>query len=1363
MNPDPSVILGDVPSGSVLTPWNLYDYYGFNSISNANRAPLDVNGAGQTIAIIDAFGNPNIQSDLDYFCQEMRLPSTNVQVYHPFGMPSNYDSGWAIETNLDVQYAHAMALSANIALVIAPNASFGSLGDCVTYAVNTLSADVISMSWGSAENASFYTSGYDNIFNNLNAQYVAAAGDWGAEVLYPGSSTNVLSIGGTVLYGGNARNYWNSPGPYHETGWNLGGGGVSKVNNTPAYQIGWSSFSKRAVPDVAMVAVGGACAIYVTDPISNISGWYGYGGTSLSAAIWAAIIARRNSSGLSVKHKKTINADLYKAAKPNLKALFNDIKEGNNGFNAGVGYDLLTGLGSPKVYNLLPPPPTPTPTPTHTPTGSPTPTPTHSVTPTQTPSISLTPSVTPTNTPTRPPIPSPTSTPTNTKTPTATPTKTPTTTPTFNYPTATPTKTPTNTQTPTNTPLPSRAPIASNTPTPTYAPTATPTQTPSQTTTNTPTIPGTKTPTPTPTPTPTSTGIGTLFSGWVNPSNKYRYLIECDWDNCLMCQENALIKDSITADGILYTSDPNFTNIDGLIIWESNFDGTATCVHASGNYNSTTNWYPNYNCNDGTNFVGLTRNIIDLQANYLPLPDGYVNDKDNVVYGCGNPDCADTTCLDGCCANYSQISPRGILCNSWSGSDFFYYYNGGFSWSSIGPTWTSYLQLSGDVGMPYEYARIANPNCQPNYYAYPLDITGVPKRMTLSTDFRMFWDDFPYNEPADSLWYHILDTSYNNKTGFINTSNIVTNIDYLHGGTGMIGGISVYIPEQYNGETISIYYRSANYPDTNINLLSWSPFSFNSPPYWGAAHRLTLDFSIDDNTNTLTGSVTAIAFCNGLQADDTSGIEGGPTTITTYSPAVPEVYIKNFTYSDPSISTFNPRIVYGCAQGLYYGSRDVGNINFSVEYDTTPTPTPTNTGTPTPTPTITPTHTSTPTGTPTGTPTHTPTGTPTPSPTNPNLYKAQPAKQTTQGLRFDAFYTSLTADYKSYFTIISAYPFIAPESLDQTYFSLASAKEIPYSSYITNTACFIQSANYPPNDSNLSVLSPAPVKGDVYYIPQLSTTNTFYKFTTLLDGYFYAPYTGPYNIKLGSDDAGYLWFNKTISQRTTANADIKMPGIHATNYSMTSVNLNAGNYYPICAVVDNQSASVYTLDLQISAQGMSGYTRNGDGYYFSYPKAVSISDAPVGYGKSAGVISSLNNNAYVKNHITIRNIENLNNAPIRNGYNSINYYGPAYTATGISEINVMQTSRAFYYNFVVTYGGGSYWLMRYNINAGGIPTWTAVAYMYNTDKPGQSLGFQNSDAIYMQWGSNSAYKVPWTSLLYEDNCYLDPANIILLP
>jgi hypothetical protein len=523
-NPNP--LLGSVPSGNVLTPWNFYDYYGFNQVSGIIQGAYNTDGKGQTIAIIDAYGCPTVQSDLDYFCQQMAIPSTNVGVYYPLGQPSwstpsNTQLSWSLETSLGVQYAHAMAVSANIVLVVSPDASFNNLKSCISYAVDVLKADVISMSWGATEDSTFYDSGYDNIFTSLSAQYLASSGDSGAEVVYPASSPRVFSIGGTVLYGGDARNYNGAPGSYYEVGWSNGGGGISKINSIPLYQDGWSSFPKRSVPDVSYNA-GGNCAVYMTNPFTAVSGWYSVGGTSAATAQWAAIVARRNSCGYSVKNKKTINEDIYAISILNYNTLFYDIKQGSNGYNASYIYDLVSGLGSPKVYNLLPqiatPTPTPTQTPTHTPTQTPTNTPTPSITPTQT----TTPTVTPTPNPSFVPSATPTNTPTNTRTPAPPPSKTPTPTssPLYLTPTKTPSNTPTPSITPSKTPIASRVPIIPLTPlpsrqvppTPTPTPNVTPTVTPSN---KSPIVPlpqpshtpvPTRTPTPTNSPTPSVTG-----------------------------------------------------------------------------------------------------------------------------------------------------------------------------------------------------------------------------------------------------------------------------------------------------------------------------------------------------------------------------------------------------------------------------------------------------------------------------------------------------------------------------------------------------------------------------------------------------------------------------------------------------------------------------------------------------------------------------------------------------------------------------------------------------------------------------------------------------------------------------------------
>jgi hypothetical protein len=706
-NANPSI--GSVPSGNVLTPWNLYDYYGFNNIIEGSHDSLNTSGYGQTIAIIDAYGSPYIQSDLNYFCQQMGIPSTNIEVYYPLGQPvwgsySDTKLKWAMETTLDVQYAHAMAVSAKIILVVSPDATFNNLGKCISHAVSALSADVVSMSWGAQEDASFYNR-FDNIFRNLSAQYLASSGDSGKEVVYPGSSPYVLSVGGTVLYGGDARNYNGAPGAYYEEGWSGSGGGVSNVNPLPRYQNGWANYTGRSVPDVSYNA-GGYVATYMTNPYTFEAGWYSLGGTSASAPQWAAIVARRNSSGLGVKNIKTFNEDIYQNAVLKYSSIFNDIKIGNNGYPARYIYDLISGLGSPKVDALIPPLATPTPTATVTPTITPTPTltptPTITVSPTITPTITVTSTVTKTHL--LPPTPSNTPTITNTNVPTRTPTTTTTATGVLTTATPTHSNTPAITVTPTRTPIASRrvvipltplatrpytptptsTPVLTRTPTPTRKipeppipePSMTPTRTPDPTVTPTPTRTVTPTPTltphasptstptltptisvtpsvsvtppvsvtPTNTPTPTPSQVPPddgLFHGWLNPFNRYTYLIICDWDNCSR-MDPYLSSDTIIADNVIYQSDIKFTKIDGLRIYRATGNGNAICVYASGNY---------------TSFVGQSDTVVNLQ-NIYSSNTSYPKSNDVLAIN----EWSNIGCRSG------NIAPivGGILCNSYS-------------------------------------------------------------------------------------------------------------------------------------------------------------------------------------------------------------------------------------------------------------------------------------------------------------------------------------------------------------------------------------------------------------------------------------------------------------------------------------------------------------------------------------------------------------------------------------------------------------------------------------------------------------------------------------------------------------------------
>jgi len=363
-NNDALPLLNNLPVGNgFLMPKNLSDYYGFSTISNQSSGILNNDGGGQTIAIIDAYGNPNVQSDLDAFCAYVGIPSTQVQVYYPYGAPTSYDDQWALETNLDVQYAHAMALSAKIALIVSPNnTNFNTTYGCMNYAINTLSANVLSMSFIFRGYDAVAGSYPDTVFENLSAHYVAGAGDWWSESSWPASSPYVLGVGGSYLYGGDSNNYSAYIGSYNEqNAWGNTGGGMSVVNTRPYYQNVASSYTGRGVPDVGYNA-GSGVGVYITYPVAGSSGWASVMGTSAGTPQWAALLARMNSAGVGYQKKQLIHKTLYTLASSNYSHYFNDVIYGSNsnpflgitGYSAGIGYDLLNGLGSPKVASFLP-------------------------------------------------------------------------------------------------------------------------------------------------------------------------------------------------------------------------------------------------------------------------------------------------------------------------------------------------------------------------------------------------------------------------------------------------------------------------------------------------------------------------------------------------------------------------------------------------------------------------------------------------------------------------------------------------------------------------------------------------------------------------------------------------------------------------------------------------------------------------------------------------------------------------------------------------------------------------------------------------------------------------------------------------
>ena len=319
------------------TPNQIRRAYGFDQIS--------AKGAGQKIAIVDAYGSPTIQTDLDTFCTQFSLPKTTIQIAYPDGQPTKTDGGWALETALDVEWAHAIAPSATILLVVAKDASLGSLLKAVDYAVQQ-GAKQVSMSWGSDEFSS--QAWYDSHFNKPGVTFTASSGDDGAGVSWPAVSPYVVGVGGTTL------TLDSSGAILSERAWKGSGGGTSFYTLKPSYQTGFQYSRKRMVPDVSYHAdpIKGFC-LYSGTPYEGQSGWFSVGGTSAGAPQWAALFALTNSS----RSSSLTNADtlLYSLGRSQISWIYyRDITAGNNGgYQATSGYDEVTGLGSPVSYQIV--------------------------------------------------------------------------------------------------------------------------------------------------------------------------------------------------------------------------------------------------------------------------------------------------------------------------------------------------------------------------------------------------------------------------------------------------------------------------------------------------------------------------------------------------------------------------------------------------------------------------------------------------------------------------------------------------------------------------------------------------------------------------------------------------------------------------------------------------------------------------------------------------------------------------------------------------------------------------------------------------------------------------------------------------
>ncbi len=312
------------------TPAQIATHYGLDAVY-ANGWT----GKGQTIVLVDAFGESDILNEANIFSQTMGLPlfnNKNFSIVYPDGAPTaatyteGLENGWAVEIALDVEWAHALAPDAKIVLVVAPTDDPAELSFALNYAVSHQLGDVISNSYGYPEVGFGYGPADAQLFNKVikkaAAQGIAvnvATGDSGdlglgtpvGAASIPADSPFATAVGGTSLDipsdTGAVEAVWGitltalgqigrpeNP-PFMEGFAQGGGGGESVYLEKPSYQKSLPG-TGRQLPDVSAVADPQTGAIIV-GPDSNNDPVYGViGGTSLATPVFSAIWALANQA-----------------------------------------------------------------------------------------------------------------------------------------------------------------------------------------------------------------------------------------------------------------------------------------------------------------------------------------------------------------------------------------------------------------------------------------------------------------------------------------------------------------------------------------------------------------------------------------------------------------------------------------------------------------------------------------------------------------------------------------------------------------------------------------------------------------------------------------------------------------------------------------------------------------------------------------------------------------------------------------------------------------------------------------------------------------------------------------------------------
>ncbi|MEV8565566.1 S53 family peptidase [Streptomyces sp. NPDC051322] len=392
-----SGVSSPLPSEQCQAKWKIACYSPIQYRQAYNLNPLyrsGITGKGRTIVIVDSFGSPTVQHDLDVYSKQFGLKSTKVQVekwgHVPAFDPKNSDmTGWAGETTLDVEMAHAVAPDAKIVLVetaVAETEGVTGLPEMMSAEKSLIDrgvGDVITQSFGATENTfpGFDKGDFSSIgklryaFKDAarhGVTVLASSGDGGATDStadgkgyytkrvnsWPSSDPLVTSIGGTQLHLDDKGDRTAPESVYNDYG--AGGGGQSHVFHRPAFQNGEKKVvgSRRGTPDISMAAAvnGGAWVYSSYDPTAV--GWDVSGGTSEASPLFSGIVALADQAA---GHRVgDINKALYTLVHRRSSGIV-DVNDGTDNSYQGVtgypavnGYDMATGVGTVDAARFVP-------------------------------------------------------------------------------------------------------------------------------------------------------------------------------------------------------------------------------------------------------------------------------------------------------------------------------------------------------------------------------------------------------------------------------------------------------------------------------------------------------------------------------------------------------------------------------------------------------------------------------------------------------------------------------------------------------------------------------------------------------------------------------------------------------------------------------------------------------------------------------------------------------------------------------------------------------------------------------------------------------------------------------------------------